>query len=108
MNYGELVVTKVGSRKWKVVEDWHTPFGVIPKGKITNGANVPWIFWWFIRPEGDLFEASVFHDVYYNEAYETKAYADKSFREIAKHYGCPKWKYVISYHLVKLFGRGSY
>lgn len=106
--YTRLDVSKIGIRKWKLLSDWITPFGTVPKGDIFNGANVPRIFWILIRPEGELFEASIIHDHLYKYAIQSKKFADKSFYEAAIHYKCNSIKAKISYLMVRLFGRGNY
>ena len=41
MQYSKLSVTKISRRKWRLNKDWHTQFGVVPKGFETDGASVP-------------------------------------------------------------------
>lgn len=106
--YTELKVTKIGARSWRVLEDWVTPFGIIPKNAISNGANVPRWLWWFMSPAGILFEASIFHDYYLSKAIETKKYADTAFKNIALDFGASKFKAQAAYLAAKLFGKGEY
>jgi hypothetical protein len=106
--YGELWVSKVSHRKWKVEKDWVTPEVVVPRGFVSNGANIPRVLWVFMTPAGELFEASIVHDYMYDNAIKTKKDADRIFKETALYYGVPKFKAHIAYLAVKLFGRGNY
>ncbi len=106
--YSELQVTKQGRNSWELIEDWHTPYGVIPKGFTSNGANVPRIFWWFVHPAGILFEAAVVHDYYYKHALESKAYADNIFRLVAQHHGASRIEATLAHKAVKWIGKGNY
>lgn len=101
-------LTRLGPNKWTLREDWKSPFRVVPKGFVTDGASVPRLFWWFASPSGDLFEASVVHDFLYKNAIGTKAEADMEFKTVAKSSGANVIRVYVAYYLVKVFGRGSY
>lgn len=106
--YSELKVTKVGKHKWKVLEDWVTPFGTIPKGAPSDGGSIPRLLWWFSHPAAEFFEASIFHDYFYEHAIETKAYADNAFYQIGLHFGAKPFKAKIAKFAVSKLGRGKY
>lgn len=99
---------RIGANKWRLLEDWHTPFMTIPKGFETDGASVPRLFWWFASPSGDLFEAAIIHDYMYKYAIKTKQQADHMFKRAAKHYQANKLRRNLAYVMVKLFGKGAY
>lgn len=106
--YTQLVVSKSGSYHWTVKRNWYTPYGVVPKGFVSDGASVPRIFWWVMTPTGVLFEASVLHDFLYESAWGTKGTADKAFYRTARRYGAGKLKARLAYMLVNMFGKGKY
>ena len=108
MKYAAPIIQKVRKNRFELVCDWVTPYGTIPAGAISNGANVNRSFWWFFSPFGELFEAAIFHDYYYENALETKSYADKSFYKIAIDFDVNKHKAKMAYWAVKHFGSGSY
>jgi len=100
-----LVVNK---NKIILTAPWVTPYGTIPKGFISDGVSVPWIFRWFIHKRGSLLFAAIFHDWAYQTSYKTKAYADNSFYKIAIHTKANVFKAKIAYLAVKHFGKGNY
>jgi hypothetical protein len=106
--FGELYTKKIGKRKWELTQDWQTPFGVVPKGFISNGANVPRFLWWFLDPATEAFEASVIHDYFYDNAIQTKAFADLAFYQVLRTYGVSQHKAQPAYWAVKQFGNGKY
>ena len=105
--YSELKVTKVGD-KWRVLEDYVTPFGTVTKGSVSNGASIPRVFWSIIHPTGQLFEASVLHDYLYDNAINNKQFADLAFYNTMLYYGVNKLIAKPSYWLVRLRGKGNY
>lgn len=107
-DYGELKTRKIAKRKWALLEDWQTPFGVVPKGFISNGANVPRFLWWFLDPATEAFEASILHDYMYDYAIQTKPYADLAFYRTLQIYGVSEHKALPAYWAVKGFGNGKY
>lgn len=106
--YSELHVTKQGRNRWKILEDWTTPYGVIPAGATVDGASVPRALWWVMHPSGILFEASVVHDYLYYNGIKSKPYADTALQTVAEHYGATKIESKLAYLAVRLFGRGNY
>ena len=106
--YTELKVTKISERQWRVLETWRTPYGSVPAGTVSNGANIPRVLWWLMSPAGILFEASIFHDCYYQNAWDSKSKTDKSFHKIALDYGTGKIQAYLAYLAVKWFGKGAY
>lgn len=107
-DYGILKVTKVGKHRWKILEDWETPFGAVPAETISDGGSIPRWLWWFSHPAAEFFEASVFHDYCYENAINTKEFADSAFYDISIYYGAKPFKAKIAKFAVKLLGRGKY
>jgi hypothetical protein len=116
-SYGSPIVVQISKRRWRLLEDWATPFGTIPheymqggelKQFITNGASIPWYFRWAVKNDGVLFDASVFHDYYLKTATETKAYADYAFDKINKDGGVNRLFRKAALIAVKCFGKGIY
>ena len=106
--YKSPKVKLISSQCWEVVEDWATPYGTVAKGTVTNGASIPWWLQWAIKPDGVLFDASVYHDYCYQNAIISKKYADDCFNRINKDRNVNLILSWLSYQLVKLIGKGSY
>ena len=61
--YTYLRVRPVKGNRWEIVDNYSKLGTFIPKGFITNGADVPRIFWSFFPPNrSDYFPAVVVHD----------------------------------------------
>ncbi len=103
-----IKLKRIGPNKWELLEDWHSPFMVIPKEFVTDGASVPRLFWWFASPSGDLFEAAIIHDFMYKKAINTKVDADHMFKRAAKYYMANRLRRNLAYVMVKCFGKGAY
>ncbi|EBE6564298.1 DUF1353 domain-containing protein, partial [Salmonella enterica] len=69
---------------------------------------VPRIFWTILPPDGKYAKAAIIHDWMYDNALRTKKEADLIFLDGMTVLGVPKWKRIIMYYAVRLFGRGSY
>jgi len=98
-----IQVVKIGKRKWRLLEDFNFNLGEstkVPKGFETNGASVPRLFWWFLDPATELFEAATVHD-YLLSINSNKA--DIIFYRLALKYGVPSYKAKIAYLSVKLY-----
>ncbi|MBC6572515.1 DUF1353 domain-containing protein [Escherichia coli] len=80
----------------------------VPAGFITDLASVPRIFWVLLPPDGRYAKAAIIHDYLYDNALRTKKEADRIFLEGMKVLGVPKWKRLVMYCAVRLFGRGTY
>lgn len=106
--YSELKVTKIGKHRWKVLEDWTTPFGVVPANTESDGGSIPRLLWWFSHPAAEFFEASIFHDYCYENAIKTKSFADNAFYEISLHYRARKIKAKAAKLVVTKLGKGKY
>ncbi|ECC7442679.1 TPA: DUF1353 domain-containing protein [Salmonella enterica subsp. enterica serovar Newport] len=80
----------------------------VPAGFITDLASVPRIFWTFIPPDGKYAKAAIIHDYLYDNALRTKKEADRIFLDGMTVLGVPKWKRIVMYLAVRIFGRGNY
>lgn len=106
--YNFAQVYKVGSRLWRLANDFVTPYQTVPIGYYSDGASIPRFFWVFSDPAGEFFEAALVHDYMYSKAVHTKEEADNAFLNISLDYGVAPWKAKIAYFFVKHFGKGSY
>ncbi|EBH3676593.1 DUF1353 domain-containing protein [Salmonella enterica] len=79
-----------------------------PAGFVTDLATIPRIFWTILPPDGKYAKAAIIHDWMYDNALRTKKEADKIFLDGMTVLGVPKWKRIIMYYAVRLFGRGMY
>ncbi|ASD90437.1 DUF1353 domain-containing protein [Salmonella enterica] len=109
------ILEMLGHYNWRV----HEPFAFylsddesdvieVPAGFITDLATVPRIFWILLPPDGKYAKAAIIHDYLYDNALCTKKEADKIFQDGMTVLGVPKWKRIVMYLAVRLFGRGSY
>ncbi|HIB1583210.1 TPA: DUF1353 domain-containing protein, partial [Salmonella enterica subsp. enterica serovar Muenchen] len=80
----------------------------VPAGFITDLATVPRIFWILLPPDGKYAKAAIIHDYLYDNALRTKKEVDLIFLDGMKVLGVPKWKRIVMYQAVRLFGRGMY
>ena len=61
--YRNLKITPLKNRQWKLLENYKFGSIIVPKGYITNGADIPRIFWSFIPPnDTSILPAVVLHD----------------------------------------------
>ena len=105
--YSPLYVKRVGSRHWEVARDWVTPYGVVKKGFVSNGASVPRPLWSLASPAGSLFEAACLHD--YRLSVPVKG--DSShlrFKQVSQDFKVNRALTFVSYHLVRLNGLYKY
>jgi hypothetical protein len=105
--YSPCRVERLSPKKYRLLEDWVTPYGVIPKGFVSDGVTTKGLRF-LASPSGSLFEAAVVHDWMYKNAVRSKAVADKAFYQTALAYGVHSVRAWVSYQLVKLMGKGNY
>lgn len=101
--------------KWRVYEpfefylsDDNSDVIEVPAGFITDLATIPRIFWTFMPPDGKYAKAAIIHDYLYYNALRTKYEADRIFLDGMTVLGVPKWKRLVMYLVVRIFGRGNY
>ncbi len=80
----------------------------VPAGFVTDLASVPRIFWTLLPPDGKYAKAAIIHDYLYDNALRTKKEADLIFLDGMAVLGVPKWKRIVMYLAVRIFGRGNY
>lgn len=98
---------RLGPREYQLLEDWVTPYGVIPKGFKTDGVTTLGLCF-IASPAGKLFEAAVIHDWFYENAIMSKQHADKIFYQTALKYKVHPIRAYLAYLLVKVFGKGNF
>ena len=98
---------RLGPAKYVLLEDWKTPFGVVPKGFKCDGVTTDGLRF-LASPGGSLLEAAVLHDWLYVNRVRTKAFADKAFYRTALAYGVNPVRAWIAYQFVKYKGKGNY
>lgn len=111
MEITELKTTPIDDKYWLVNEEYRyqTSKGlvVVPKGFRTDYASVPKIFRNIINTYGKHGRAAVVHDWLYSSQCEinvTRAEADKIFLEIMVEWNVKKYKRILMYVLVRIFG----
>ncbi|ENS4526854.1 DUF1353 domain-containing protein, partial [Salmonella enterica] len=62
----------------------------------------------FLPPDGKYAKAAIIHDWMYDNALRTKREADLIFLDGMTVLGVPKWKRMVMYWAVRVFGRGMY
>jgi hypothetical protein len=80
----------------------------IPAGTVTDLASVPRLLWAIFPPHGRYAKAAIVHDYLYEQGIGCKAYADQVFLEAMEVLSVPKWRRILMYWAVRLFGRGNY
>lgn len=106
-DFGSLRVERLSKKKWKLLEDWLTPYGKIPKGFETDGVSSGLLESW-ANSDGSMFEAAVLHDWMYIHAVKTKKEADKAFYNTALLFGVNVIRAYVAYVMCKVFGKGNY
>ena len=109
-----VVVQPIDKDKFRVYKELSYQGIYIPKGFVTNGANIPRLFWSFFPPNSpEYLSAVVIHD-YMCANVATYGYekADRYFFDAMLEIGVPKWKaklfyfWVKWYHKFKVFKNG--
>ena len=111
----KVVISPVGKDKYELMKSYVYKGIRIPKGYVTNGADIPRIFWSIFPPNSpEYMSAIVIHD-YLCEKYPEVSYkeADKKFYEAMLDIGVAKWKaktfyfYCNFYHQLKEVIKGD-
>lgn len=80
LKYSDIVVQPLKGRKYKIVEPIQYKDVIVPSGYMTNGADIPRVFWWLYEPNcSDFLPAVILHD-YLCDKEEYKK-ADRYFAE---------------------------
>ena len=80
----------------------------VPKGSKTDFASIPRIFWPILPPVGRYSKAAVVHDYCYRHGLFTRKISDLVFLHAMEELKVPKWKRVVMYWAVRLFGWFAY
>jgi hypothetical protein len=81
--------------KWQLEEDYQGYSGQkVPKGFITDGASVPFLFQWLFSPTGQYFGASIIHD-YLLVSSGNWNIANELFEIELKASNTPKWRVTV-------------
>ncbi|MBR6612346.1 MAG: DUF1353 domain-containing protein [Campylobacter sp.] len=104
-----VVVQPYDKYKFEVAEEFSVTLNcidfTIPKGFVTNGANIPRVFWSLFPPNSpEYLSAVVIHD-YMCANVDKYGYekADKTFYEAMLDVGVAKWKAKLFYFWVKWY-----
>ncbi len=77
----------------------------IPAGFITDFASTPRLLWPLFPPTGPWMRAALVHDYCYREQVPFSRFlADALFREVMRLDGVPRWRRIVFYWAVRLFG----
>ncbi|ANE34350.1 putative protein (DUF1353 domain) [Campylobacter hyointestinalis subsp. lawsonii CCUG 27631] len=106
-----VVVEPIDKDKFRVYKDFIYQGIYIPKGFVTNGANIPRVFWSIFPPNSpEYISAVVIHDYLCDEA-KSKAdykYADKMLYEAMISLEVAKWKCKVFYLACRAYHRVRY
>ncbi len=108
----DLVVKKIAGRMWQVEREFEYHVGnkegkvviTVPKGFQTDFASVPRLFWMIIPPDGKYTQAAVVHDFLYHKHLHSRYVSDRIFLEAMTVLEVPKWKRLVMYRAVRIFG----
>ena len=105
MNLDRVVVQPIDKDKFRVYKDFSYLGVDVPKGFVTNGANIPRIFWSIFPPNSpEYLSAVVLHDYMCNNVklygYEK---ADRYFYEAMIEIGVSTWKAKLFYTCCKYY-----
>ncbi|EBW6110964.1 DUF1353 domain-containing protein [Salmonella enterica subsp. enterica serovar Typhimurium] len=109
------ILEMLGHYNWRVYEPFefylsedNSDVISVPAGFVTDLATIPRIFWSVMPPDGKYAKAAIIHDYLYDNALRTKKEADLIFLDGMAVLGVPKWKRIVMYLAVRIFGRGNY
>jgi len=79
---------------------------IIPRGYISDGMSVPRLLWRLLSPpiNGETLIPSIIHDWLYDSLYCSRFEADLHYYHDLLANGFPKWKAVLTFIGVRLFG----
>lgn len=107
-----LIVSKQDGKYWVtersfvycIGDEGSGEFVEIPKGFVTDFASVPKLLWNIIPPDGDYTQAAVLHDYLYFKQVFPRKKCDKIFLEAMEVLQVPKWKRLVMFNAVRMFG----
>lgn len=98
----KVVVKPHDKHRFEVVEKYEYKGVVVPAGFLTNGANIPRVFWSIYPPNNPKYlSAIVVHDF----LCETKEFkkADTYLKDMMSELECSKFDVVLFYFVVRLY-----
>ncbi len=104
--YSDLILSPRINHRYEVVEPFTTCGVTVPKGYITNGADIPRLFWVFFPPnDSTTMPAVVVHDYLCYLASTKTGYtlADTKFKDVCIEFKVPKFRRVIYYTAISLY-----
>ena len=90
---------KIHKRRWRLL----AAFRDAPEGFEFDGASVPRVFWAFLDPASEGFEAACLHDWRLSRGvpWDVAAWL---FRADLIYYGVPRWRAQIAYLAIRFWG----
>lgn len=100
-----VVVQPIDKDKFRVYKDFSYLGVRVPKGFVTNGANIPRVFWSLFPPNSpEYLSAVVLHDyMCAKNGVFTYKEADEMFHRAMLEIGVAKWKADLFYFWVKWY-----
>ena len=107
MRYSDVVISPLRGHKYKVLEPIRYKDVVVPVGYLTNGANVPRLFWSLYPPnKSDLLPAVIIHDYLCDQEQYEKA--DQYFDEVLEILQVKKIDRFLLVWVVKIYHKIRY
>jgi hypothetical protein len=102
--YADVVVSPLPEHKYILIEEYIYKDVVVPVGFVTNGADIPRLFWSFYPPNrSDYFPAVIIHDyLCFIREYEK---ADRYFKEILKALGIGSFDVFVLWGGVRFYSK---
>ena len=118
------ILSHVGGDRWRLEADYayrdaETTI-TVPKGFEFDLSSVPRLLWWLIAPFELSIAAPLLHDFLYLHGRTpppgtveppgtyTRGEADRVFLEIMEAEGVPRWRRILGYAAVRVFGGGAW
>jgi hypothetical protein len=102
--YSDLILTPLPEHKYILLEEYRYKDVVVPVGFVTNGADIPRVFWSFYPPnKSDYLPAVVVHDYLCSIGEYEKA--DRYFREILVALGSSVFDVFVLWGGVRLYSK---
>lgn len=107
MEYSDICITPLKGDKYKILKDIRYKEIFIEAGYVTNGADIPRIFWSVFPPnKSDYLPAVIIHDYLCDR--EDYTLADKYFEEILTLLGVGPISRFLLVSSVKIYHKAKY
>jgi len=107
MKYTDIQIQPLRNNRYKILKDIKYKDIIVPKGYMTNGANIPRIFWSIFPPnKSDYMPAVIIHD-YLTDMKEYQK-ADQYFKDIMREIRINKTIITIFYYGVRIYHKLKY